>query len=607
MSIFKLLSNWNRKRLDKRKFARQKKDTPSYEAWVRQHATLTPAQRRHLAESVGQLGPRISVLIPTYNPKIEHLEAAVESVLGQIHQDFEVCIADDASTNHEVRRCIQRLAARDPRIRYVFRDQNGHISAASNSALALSNSEYIALLDQDDLLPEYALAAVAATIRRQPDVGLIYSDEDKIDDRGRRFKPHFKPDWNLTLLRSQNYICNLAVFRREVMEQVGGFRVGYEGAQDHDLALRCSERLRDDQIVHIPLILYHRRAHDRSTTGTLDVKIHALNTGRMAVQDHIDRLGLQATVSNDGLFYRVRYSLRTPAPKVSILLLTRDHPELLKRCVSSVLEKTVYPNFEMVIIDNGTIDEEALDQLSKFEHDPRVKLVRDSSAFNYSWLNNEAARHASGEYFCLINNDIEVLHSDWLQEMVSVAAQPSVGVVGARLYYPDGRLQHAGIIVGLGGVASHPFRGQEKFDTHYMSRTMLMQELSAVTAACLVTSRHVYESLHGLDAEHLAVAFNDVDFCLRVRSCGLKVIFDPHAEFIHHESISRGREDTPAKKQRFEHEVQHMKKTWADWLRTDPAYNPNLTERYETFALTSKPRVSIESWVTCQHRHRLKH
>ncbi len=597
MSIFNFLSRWNRKRLDRRKFARQCKETPSYEAWLRQHATLTKEKLEKLQSSLGQLGPRISVVIPTYNPRIEHLEAAVQSVLRQIHQNLEVCIADDASTDPEVQRCIVRLAAKDSRIRYVFRRQNGHISEASNSALALATGDYVALMDQDDLLPEYALAAVAAAVRRWPDAGLIYSDEDKVDETGRRFQPHFKPDWNLTLLRSQNYICHLAVFKRDLIEQLGGFRVGYEGSQDHDLLLRCAEQLRGDQIVHIPLILYHWRVHEGSTAQTLDTKPYALTSGCKAVQSHVDRLGLRAVVSNDGLFYRARYELPVPPPKVSILLLTRDRPELLKKCVSSVLAQTSYPNFEMVIIDNGTIDVEALAILAEFALDPRVRVIRDPSDFNYSKLNNEAARHASGEYFCLMNNDIEILHPDWLHEMVAVVSQSGVGVVGSRLYYPDGRLQHAGVIVGLGGVAAHPFRGQAKSDAHYMFRTMLMQELSAVTAACLITPRYVYEHVGGFDSDHLAVAFNDVDYCLRVRRAGFKVIYDPYAEFVHHESVSRGRENTLEKKRRFESEVRYMKQTWADWLRADPAYNPNLTSRHESFSLTNQPRVSIEEWL----------
>lgn len=593
MSILQTLARWNRKRLERRKQARLKKQTPPYARWITDFGTLSPEQAAEVRRKWQDRGPLISVIIPTYNPNIEHLSAALESVLNQLYKRVEICIADDASTRPEVRDTIRAFAQRDSRVKFTFREKNGHISAASNSALALATGDFIALLDQDDLLTDYALAAVARAIEANPDAGLIYSDEDKITDSGRRFDPHFKPDWNATLLRSQNYICHLTVIRRSLVESLGGFRQGFEGSQDHDLVLRCAEQLRDDQIVHIPLVLYHWRVHEGSTAQNLDSKPYAQLNGCKAIQEHLDRLGVRAKAELDGPFYRVRYSLPDSLPRVSIIILTRDRPELLSKCVQSVLTKTDYDNLEILIVDNGTVDAEALGLLNEFARDPRVTLLRDPSPFNFSALNNRAVQHATGEYLCLMNNDIEVLHTDWLQEMVSVGIQPGIGAVGARLYYPDGKIQHAGVIIGIGGVAGHPFKYQTRDNPHYMARPQLMQEFCAVTAACLLTPHRIYAEIGGLDEAHLAVAFNDVDFCLRICEAGHRIIYNPYAEFVHHESVSRGREDTPEKKERFRGEVLYMLKRWEKWLPYDRAYNANLTLAEENFAISDRPRTQI--------------
>jgi len=535
----------------------------------------------------------ISVLMPTYNPHPAHLKAAIESVQRQLYSRWELCIADDASTTPEVRALLQSLAAHDPRIRCVFREKNGHISAASNSALTLAQGDFIALLDQDDVLADHALAAAACALEAHPEAGLVYSDEDKIDDQGYRFSPHFKPDWNPFLLRSQNYICHLAVLRRSLVSAVGGFRMGLEGSQDHDLLLRCTERLQSHQIVHIPHVLYHWRVHEASTASKLDSKPYAQVAGCRAIQDHLVRLGVRGSVETDGMFYRVKYESASPEPRVSIILLTRDRPELLRSCVQSVLTRTAYDNLEIVIVDNGTQNTDALALLSTFAQDPRVRLLRDPSPFNYSALNNRAVAHASGEYLCLMNNDIEVLDEGWLREMIAVARQPGVGAVGARLYYPDGTIQHAGVILGPGGIACHPFRLQSKQNGHYMARSQLMQNLTAVTAACMLTPATLYRSLGGLDEAHLAVAYNDIDYCLRICEAGYTVVYDPYAEFVHHESVSRGREDTPEKQARFRGEKEYMQTRWQAWLNRDRAYNPNLTLAADNFAIAERPRANL--------------
>lgn len=590
MALISWLSDWNRRRLERRKFARRNRHTLSYQSWLQDHATPSHADLdawRRIGKQSDH--PLISVLVPVYNAKPHHLKAALASVLTQTHERWELCIADDASTQPEVREIIRKAALSDSRIKYVFRQTNGHIAQASNSALELATGDFVALLDQDDLLAPHALSVMANEVLQHPDAAIVYSDEDKIDEAGWRSNPHFKPDWNHTLLLSQNYVCHLLMIRRTLVQSVGGFRQGYEGAQDHDLLLRCVEHTSAATIRHVPQVLYHWRVHAASTAKSLDSKPYAQINGCRAVQDHLDRTDIKGDVSLDGLFYRVNYAPPTEWPKVSVVIPTRDKPKLLKQCVSSVLTQTNYPNIEFLIVDNGTADSEALACLGHFAIDPRVRIIRDESPFNYSALNNLAVTQSIGSVICLMNNDIEVMDANWLRDMVLSLLQPDVGIVGCRLYYPDGTLQHAGVIVGLGGDAGHIFRGQRREDTHYMYRPMLRQELSAVTAACLVTRRETFEQLDGLDPS-FAVAFNDIDYCLRARKHGWKVIYHPHAELIHHESASRGRDESPKQKTRLADERARFVARHSDFINCDPAYNPNLTNVYENASLAHQPR-----------------
>lgn len=601
MSLIEFLSDWNRRRLARRKFARQNKAAPDYQSWVARFSSPNAGKlREHRDQAGAKPDPLVSILIPTYNPHPEHLEKALQSALDQSYPWLEICIADDASTDHQTREIIERYAARDDRIKFCLRAQNGHISAATNSALDLASGEYIALLDQDDLLAPHALSTMVEELRQHPDAQILYSDEDKIDNQGWRSHPHFKPDWNHTLALAQNYVCHLLVIRRELVQAVGGFREGLEGAQDHDLLLRCVERVSPTAIRHVPQILYHWRVHERSTAKSLGSKPYAQLNGCKAVQEHLDRMNVPASVELDGMFYRVRYNPPTQWPRVSVVIPTRDRPELLANCLATVLERTDYPDIEFWVVDNGTTDPEALVLLERCGSDPRVRVIRDESPFNYSALNNLAVTRSTGSVICLLNNDIEVTDGGWLREMVSTLLQPEVGVVGCRLYYPDGTLQHAGVVVGLGGTAGHIFRGQKRGDTHYMHRPMLRQELSAVTAACLVTRREVYEQLGGLDTD-FAVAFNDIDYCLRARKHGWKVVYDPHAELIHHESASRGRDRTPQQKARLSSEKARLINRHADFIAHDPAYNPNLTIDYEDASLAPSPRAGTTPHSTgCQ-------
>ena len=452
---------------------------------------------------------------------------------------------------------------------------------------------YIALMDNDDLLTEHALYWVARAIIENPAAELIYSDEDKIDNQGTRSSPYFKSEWNEFLFRSQNMICHLGVYRRDLIEQVGRFRIGFEGAQDYDLALRCSEQLAENQIVHIPRVLYHWRIHAGSTAMAGDEKPYAALAGVKALDEHLQRKGnIGKTELLPRCMYRTHYALPDQHPLVSLIIPTRNAYALVKQCIDSIKTLSSYRNFEIILIDNGSDDPESLAYFSDLGNEPNITVLRDDGPFNYSALNNRAVREARGQLIGLINNDIEVITPGWLEEMVAIALQPGVGAVGARLWYPDDRLQHGGVLVGLGGVAGHSHKYLPKGDFGYFCRAALVQEFSAVTAACLIIRKSIFDEVDGLDEVNLKVAFNDVDFCLRVQEAGYKNVWTPFAELYHHESATRGQEDTPLKQERFMDEVNYMKSRWPD-IQNDRAYNPNLTLDYEDFSLAWPPRVKF--------------
>lgn len=562
---------------------------PPYEKWLDLYDKVDTA----VPAGTGLL---ISILMPTYNTPEKWLRQCLDSVLGQSYTKWELCVADDASTQPHVRKILEAYAARDPRIRVVWRDRNGHVSAATNSALAMARGSYVALLDHDDELHSQALSAVVSALQHNPHWQMLYSDEDKIDEDGRRYDPYFKPDWNLDLLYGQNCVSHLGVYARALVESVGGFREGLEGSQDWDLALRCAERLSPEQIGHIPKVLYHWRAIAGSTAKGVDQKGYAHHAGLRALRDHFGRLGATAEVMEiDGILgaFRVRHPLPNDLPLVSIVVPTRDKVELLRKCVDSILERTTYAVYEIVIVDNQSREPVTFEYLAGFERHSRVRVLRDDSPFNYSRINNEAVRQCRGELICLLNNDIEVITADWLEELVSHALRPQVGAVGAMLYYPNDTIQHAGVVIGMHGVAAHPYSGMPRGHNGQMARARLTQALSAVTAACLLVRREIFEKVGGLDTA-LQVAFNDIDFCLRIRQCGYVNIWTPFAELYHHESASRGIEDTPEKHERFESEIDFMMKRWSRQLRADPYYNPNLSLSDEPFALAFPPR----DWVT---------
>jgi glycosyltransferase involved in cell wall biosynthesis len=566
-----------------------------YAEWIRRYDTLTDETRATMRARVDSFShkPLISVVIRTYNPKPEWLIEAIESVRKQIYPHWELCIADDASTNVDVLKLLQHYADNDSRIKVVFRKKNGHISAASNSALEVVNGEYIALLDNDDLLREQALFWVTEAIVNNPGAGLIYSDEDKIDQSERRYDPYFKSDWNPDLFLSHNMICHLGVYRTKLVRKLGGFREGYEGAQDYDLALRCVEQITPQQILHIPRVLYHWRNHRGSTAQAGSEKNYALLTGERALNDHFARIHISAKAELlDFGMYRVRYAIPTAAPLVSLIIPTRNGLSLIKQCIESIFAKTTYKNYEILVVDNDSDDPETLDYFASLAGDNRIQILRDERPFNYSALNNAAVQQARGEYLGLINNDTEVISPEWLDEMMGLAIQPGVGAVGARLWYPNDTLQHGGVITGLGGVAGHSHRHLNRGAPGFFFRAQLIQTLSVVTAACLVVKKSIYQEVGGLDEANLKVAFNDVDFCLRVREAGYRNVWTPYAELYHYESATRGYEDTPEKQLRFRDEVLYIQKRWGSLLMNDPAYSPNLTLDREDFSYAWPPRVN---------------
>lgn len=568
-------------------------NSADYAEWIRRYDTLTNADRRKIRERIKKFKnmPLISVIVPVYDPPVKLLDQAILSVQSQLYQNWELCLADDASSNPAIRKLLTGYSQKDKRIKVDFRSENGHISKASNSALALASGEFVALLDHDDILPEHALFWVANEINNYPDVKLIYSDEDKIDKQGQRYEAYFKSDWNLDLLLSQNMFSHLGVYQTELLRKISGFRVGYEGSQDHDLVLRSLKHVREEQIRHIPRVLYHWRAIAGSTALEVDEKNYAKSAGTRAVNDYLQQNLIPARADSVKFGYRVSYKIVKPYPLVSLIIPTRNMFKLLRQCIESVLDKTSYPNYEIIIIDNGSDDQETLSYLEGLSRNDRIKIIRDERPFNFSALNNIAVKCATGEIIGLLNNDIEVIEPGWMRELVSQTLRPEVGAVGALLLYPDHKVQHAGVIMGIGGVANHAHKNISGGMPGYFCRGALVQSLSAVTGACLFVRKDLYNEVGGLNEDDLAIAYNDIDFCLKLRGKGYRTIWTPYAELYHHESASRGKDETPAVCERFKKEILYMKKRWTDIISYDPAYNPNLTIDLEDFSLAWPPRI----------------
>jgi len=561
-----------------------------YELWILQNEPSV-AQLEQMREECAKFSyrPKISIVTPVWNTDERWLRRAIESVLEQIYDNWELCIIDGGSTKESVGRVLKEYAEKDSRIKVKILGENKGISGNSNEALSLATGEFIGLLDHDDELAPFALYEVVKLLNQDKDVSFVYSDEDKIDDKGRRSIPFFKPDWSPDMFLSHNYLCHFAVIRREVVQRVGGFREGYDGSQDYDLFLRVTEVLDEREIAHIPKVLYHWRIIPGSAADTIEAKPYAIVAAKLALTDAMRRREIGASVT-DGLFlgsYRVRYDI-IGNPKISIIIPTRDKVNVLKACIESILTRTQYQNYEIIIIDNLSREQKTFDYYRELEANPRIRILEYDKPFNFSDMNNFAASHADGEHLVFLNNDVEIRSGEWLSAMLEHSQRGEVGAVGAKLLYPNNTIQHAGIIIGIIGnppVAGHTHRHLPVLHPGYFGRANHIANVSAVTAACLMVRKTVFEEVGGFD-EELAVAFNDIDLCLKIRKQGYLIVYTPYAKLYHHESLSRGYEDTPEKKARFTREVRYIRERWGKVIDSgDPYYNLNLTREKEDFSV----------------------
>ena len=527
----------------------------------------------------------ISVLVPAYRTPEVFLRQMIESVLNQTYPHLELCIADGSGENISVEKVVKEYQAKDQRVCYQRLEKNEGIAGNTNAAIRMATGDYLALFDHDDLLAPNALFEVASTIEKDK-ADVVYTDEDKVtSDLKEHFQPHFKPDFNPDLLCSNNYICHLFVVKRSLALKLGGQDPAYDGAQDYDFIFRCTEEA--EKIVHIAKILYHWRVHQASTADNPTSKMYAFDAGKRAIEAHLQRIGAKAEVSHtkDLGFYRVKYQVQGN-PKVSIVIPNKDEKETLKKCLESIWQKTTYSNYEIILVENNSTTREIRDYYQELDGKNGVRVVYWDKEFNYSAINNFGISYAKGEYILCLNNDITVISPEWMEELLANCQRPEVGIVGARLYYPDNTIQHAGIVLGMGGCAGSLFVGLARSRGGYLHKAALQQDLSAVTAACFMVKKEAFEKVGGFE-EKLAVAFNDVDFCLKVRHAGYLVVYDPYAELYHHESKTRGYENTEAKKRRFQEEIEYMRCHWMPDILRDPYYNENLSLKASDYSLRS--------------------
>ncbi|MFZ6053174.1 glycosyltransferase [Halocola ammonii] len=533
--------------------------------------------------------PFFSVVIPVYNPPIKFFKEAIDSVMQQSYENWELILSDDCSTDPKVKQTIEKYRKKDPRIRAVYRETNGHISAASNSGLELVEGDFTVLMDQDDLLSLDALYHVAMTIVEDPETDLVYTDEDKVDESGHHDAAHFKPDWSPENLLSRNYLGHLTVFRTSIMRAIGGWRLGFEGSQDYDLVLRFTEKT--DKIKHVPKVLYHWRIHGESAASGEDAKPYAYMAAQKALTEALERRGTPGKIDFlDGFRgYSVRLDLLNPDKKVSIIIPTKDKADVLSVCLESVFEKSTYPNFEVVLVDNNSEEKATFELIEKWEKEEpnRFKCVRSEQPFNFSHLMNFGRSHASGDFLILLNNDTKVISADWIEGMVEQSQRDELGVVGAKLLYPNETVQHAGVVIGLGGAAGHVLVGEHREGPGYFNYVNLLNNYSALTAACFMVRTEIYDEMGGFD-ESFEVEYNDVDFCLRCLDAGYRNVYVPHVELYHFESISRGHPHlTKESMERHKREIKQLRQRWSKYIENDPHYNPNLSLGAHDFRLKS--------------------
>ncbi len=550
-----------------------------YHQWMARHFAR-PSDLREYADLVQGFAhrPLISVVMPVYDPPVPLLDAAIRSVVDQVYPDWELCIADDRSPDPAVRRCLERWRQADGRIRVVFRNENGHIARASNSALELATGEFTALMDHDDVLAPDALFHVVKRMQRDRSVDLLYTDEDKVDELGRHSEPHFKPQWSPEHLLSRNYFGHLVVVRTALLRAVGGFRAGFEGSQDYDVLLRVTERT--DRIVHVPRVLYHWRIHAGSAARSEEVKPYAYDAAKRALTEALERRGEPAEVAFLEGFRG--YGIRFTAPlhgRVSVVIPTKDKADILRTCLRSLFALTDHPDFEVIVISNNSREDalfELLDDTAARESG-RFRWYRHDAPFNFSGLMNFAASKATGQHICYLNNDTEVIHADWLRLMHSWSQRPGTGAVGVKLLYPNGTIQHAGVVIGLGGVAGHTFVGYHKDGPGYFNYINTINNYSAVTAACMMVERAKLDRVGGWD-EAFSVEYNGVDLGRRVRDSGVRNVYLPHVSVYHDEALARGHPHmTRESYERHLREVALFRERWHAYVEDDPSYNPNLS------------------------------
>ncbi|HAQ51433.1 MAG TPA: glycosyltransferase family 2 protein [Lachnospiraceae bacterium] len=527
-----------------------------------------------------QYKPVISISIPLYNTPLDFFEALMKSVINQTYSNFELCLAD-GSDNDNLGEYIRKHYWDDDRINYIHLDENLGIAGNTNKALEMANGDYVMLTDHDDILEIGALYEIVRVLNEDKTIDIIYTDEDLVDASGTFYSNYrFKPDFNLEMLRHLNYVCHIFVVRRSIMREVGGFREEYDGAQDFDMILRCVEKT--DKIHHIPKVLYHWRAHEDSTAGNVDSKQYAIDASVRALEEHYKRVGIEADVEATDVFIMLKSTRHLKKePLVSILIPTMEHIEDLDKCICSIVDKTEYKNYEIVIIENNSRSKETFDYYenitSKYDF---IKVIKWEEGFNYSKINNFGAKFADGEYYILLNNDIEVISTDWINRMLGYCLDEDVGAVGAKLLFEDDTVQHCGVVIGVGGFAGHILTEQDVDEVGYFGRLQVQQEVSAVTAACMMVDAKVFEEVGGFD-EEFTVSLNDVDLCLKIRKAGKKIILDPNITMYHYESKSRGYEETADKQARFKSEIKRFREKWSDILSDgDPYYSPNLTLLY---------------------------
>lgn len=560
---------------------------PWYEAYVPDEAALEKQRHHHFEYS-----PLISVAVPAYRTPEKFLAQMIDSLLAQTYGNWELCIANGSPEDSAMKKVLEEYTKKDSRIRVSELTENKGIAGNTNAALEMAQGEFVGLLDHDDLLAPNALYEIVRALDEDRNLDAVYTDEDKVTtELDEHFQPHLKPDFNLDLLRSNNYICHFFVVRRSIVQKVGGFCQEFDGAQDHDFIFRCIETA--EKVGHIPEILYHWRTHKASTADNPASKMYAFDAGKRAIEAHLKRTGTEGTVSHtpDLGFFRVKYPVQGQ-PLVSIIIPNKDEKETLKACIDSIREKTEYPNYEIIIVENNSTTDEIFQYYKELSQDPRIRLLRWKKEFNYSAINNYGVRHANGEYLLFLNNDVTVITPGWIKELLGVCQRPEVGAAGVKLIYPDDTIQHAGCVIGLGGIAGHMFVDMPANRTGYLHKASILQDMSAVTAACMMMKRTAFEEAGGF-TEKLSVAFNDVDLCLKVRKNHKLIVYDPYVQLYHMESKTRGAEDNKEKVRRFQEEIEYMRCQWIDILKKgDPYYNKNLSLTKWNYSLRPLPGMT---------------